>query len=177
MSDNVKYMNMKYRILSILASPFYFIAFLIFSIAFFFFYSYFQVFGLIDNIGFWISTLNIYQLLFVFALSLLFGLSFSYQLYLLKNPICIEVKDNNKETKNNGKLVKNTFHMMPLSSLSFISTLLVSTCPTCLTLAVFILPASMLTILSKYTWEINIIAISIVLFALYKNGAFDKIEN
>jgi hypothetical protein len=147
------------RVINALKHRVYLLLSLGISAAFFFIYVYLQIQGIMENFFFWFTTIPVLNLAVFTVFTILLGISFSFQVYLLRNPkVCaVDVK-------------KGTGAATSLGLTSFF----ISVCPACASLGLFVLPASVLAFLVSYGIYINLVATALLLFVINYLGGFKK---
>ena len=125
-------------------------------------YVYTQVLGNIHNIDLWLTIIPWYNAILFVTFSILFGITFAYQIYLWKQPKVCAIG-----TKAKGA---------GAGSIGTLSTFLVAQCPACASLGALFLPISVTVTLTKFSWLINLAPIGLLLFTLLYLGAFKKSE-
>ena len=129
------------------------------AIIIFFVYAYIQILGILENFFFWLNVTSPLYLVSLILFSILFGLTISFQVYVKQNKIC-SIKEEAKGASTTG-----------LGSIGFI---FVSSCPACATLGLIFIPVSFVGVITQYSWLINLVSISLLLFTLNYLGAFKK---
>ena len=125
-------------------------------------YVYTQVLGNIHNVDLWLTIIPWYNAILFSIFSILFGITFAYQIYLWKqSKVCaIGTKAKGAGTGSIGTL----------------GTFLIAQCPACASLGALFLPISVTVALTKLSWLINLATIGLLLFTLRYLGAFKKSE-
>ena len=124
-------------------------------------YVYSQVLGNIHNIDLWLTIIPWYNAILFSIFSILFGITFAYQVYLWKQPKVCAIG-----TKATGA---------GTGSIGTLGTFLIAQCPACASLGALFLPLSVTITLTKFSWLINLATIGL-LFTLRYLGAFKKSE-
>ncbi len=121
-------------------------------------YLYTQVLGIVQNLDIWFSIVPGINIVLFVTISLLFGVTLSFQIYIWKQPKVCSV---NKTAIGTG-------------SAATFAGFLVAQCPACASLGALFLPSSVFLIFVKYSTLINLISIGLLLFTLNYLGAFRK---
>jgi len=125
-------------------------------------YVYTQVLGNLHNVDLWLTIIPWYNAILFTIFSILFGITFAYQVYLWKQP---KVCSAGTKAKAAGT-----------GSIGTLGTFLVAQCPACASISALFLPISAITILTQFSWLINLASIGLLLFTLRYLGAFKKTE-
>lgn len=146
------------KLLSVLKQPKYFLTAIFSSIAMLSIYIFTQLLGIIQNIGIWIATIPWYNAILLSIFTILFGITFAYQISLWFGA---KTCPTNIKIKGTGA-----------SSIATIGAFFVAQCPACASLGALFLPISATVFLAQYSWALNILSISLILFTLNYLGAF-----
>lgn len=147
------------KLIQILKKPNYFFLAIVSGIAIILLYVYTQV-GNLNDISLWINRLQYTQASLLIIFTILFGITFSYQIHTLKE----------SKTCSRKKKVKG----LGTHTIGTLGIFLVAQCPACTSIGFFLLPASALAVITEYNWAFNIIGICILIFTLHYLGAFEK---
>jgi hypothetical protein len=123
-----------------------------------FIYAYSQVLGVIENITLWLQIIPWYNAVLVSVFSILFGVTFSFQVYNWFQPKTCKVS---KKVQGIGS-----------SGIGTIALFFVAQCPACASLGALFLPLSLIGFLAEYGWLINLFSIGLLIFTLNYLGAF-----
>lgn len=123
-------------------------------------YIYTQVLGIIENLDIWFATIPWYNAILFVIFATLFGITFSFQVYNWFQPKTCSI---NKKISGAGG-----------SGAGTIGLFLVAQCPACASLGALFLPVSALTFLTEFSWLVNLLSISLLVFVLNYLGAFKK---
>ena len=152
------------KIIEVLKQPIYLFISLFISFAFFFIYVYLQIQGIIENFIFWFTIIPFINLIVFTIFTLIMGASFSYQIYLLRQPKLCYVDGKKKNIKPSSGV---NFSVVFLS-------FFISACPTCASIGLLLLPISVFTFIANYGIYINLFSIVLLLFIIYYLGGFKK---
>ncbi len=120
-------------------------------------YLYTQVLGIVQNLDVWFASAPAINLALFGVISVLFGITLSFQIYSWKQPKTCHV---NKTAIGTG-------------STATFAGFMAAQCPACASLGALILPSSIfLAVFVKYSTLINIISVGLLLFTLNYLGAF-----
>lgn len=150
----------EYKIFNVLKKPHYLVLAIFSSLAFLLIYVYTQLLGIVQNLGVWLATIPVQNALLLLTFTAIFGITFSYQVFLFLQP---KFCDRNQQVKGVGAGGIGTLGMF-----------FVAQCPACASLGVFFLPLSVLSVFSKYGWVFNLIGIFLLLFTIHYLGGFKK---
>ncbi|AJF59647.1 MAG: hypothetical protein QT03_C0001G0138 [archaeon GW2011_AR10] len=150
--------NMK--IVEVLKNPVHILLAVVSGIAMLGIYAYTQVLGIIGNLDIWLATIPWFNALTLVLFVALFGVTFSYQVYLWRQPKTCSL---NQKISGAGASGAGTFGLF-----------FVAQCPACASLGALFLPVSAVTILTQFSWLINILTIGLLVFTLNYLGAFKK---
>jgi hypothetical protein len=150
------------RLLSVLFSPFYALMGIIASLGMMGLYLYTQVLGNLSLLDVWLANVPFFHALLLVCFTLLFGATFSYQVYLWKSP---KVCAPSQRAKGSG-----------ISGVGTLGIFLIAQCPACASLGALFLPLSALTIIAEYTIWLNVLSIFLLLFTLHYLGAFRPLK-
>jgi len=125
-------------------------------------YVYTQVLGNLRNVDLWLTIIPWYNAILFTIFSILFGITFAYQVYLWKQPKVCAIS-----TKAKGA---------GTGSIGTFGTFLIAQCPACASLGALFLPISVTVTLTKFSWLINLASIGLLLFTLRYLGAFKRSE-
>lgn len=148
------------KLFNVFKKPFYLFLSVIAMIAIFVLYVYAQVIFIVQNVGVWLENVPLLNLVVVIIFSVLFGITFSYQFFLWRQPRSCSV----------GKKVSGA----GTSSAGTIGLFLVAQCPACASLGALFLPLSAITFIGYFGWLINLVGVGLLLFTLHYLGAFKK---
>ncbi|MEK6941241.1 MAG: hypothetical protein AABW85_00060 [archaeon] len=123
-------------------------------------YVYTQLLGIIENLDVWIATITWLNGILLLIFITLFGVTFSYQVFLWRQPKTCSL---NKKFSGAGASGIGTFGLF-----------FVSQCPACASLGTLLLPISVAGFLSEFSWLLNLLSIGLLLFTLNYLGAFKK---
>jgi len=147
------------KVIEVMKTMKYFIIAAVSSAAFAAAYLYTQVLGIVQNLDIWFSIVPAINLVLFIVISVLFGVTLSYQIYSWRQPRTCAI---NKRAIGTGSA--GTF-----------AGFLVAQCPACASLGALFLPSSVfLTVFMKYGTLINITSIGLLMFTLHYLGAFRK---
>src|SRR3990167_4962382 len=150
------------KIIEVLKMKRYFVLAIFSSITISLIYVYTQVLGNIHNIDLWLTIIPWYNAILFTIFSILFGITFAYQVYLWKQPKVCAIS-----TKAKGA---------GTGSIGTLGTFLIAQCPACASLGALFLPISVTVTLTKFSWLINLASIGLLLFTLRYLGAFKRSE-
>lgn len=123
-------------------------------------YIYTQVLGNVHNIDVWFATIPIYNAVLFSIFALLFGATFSFQVFNWFAPTTCTL---NKKIGSAGT-----------SGIGTTGLFLVAQCPACASLGSLFLPISAISFITEFSWLINLASIGLLLFTLNYLGAFKK---
>lgn len=150
----------KIKLLKVLKDKKYLLLAVISSIIMFFIYVYVQLLGIFQNFDVWLKIIPIQNLVLLIAFLVLFGITFSYQVYLWRQPkLC-----------STGEKIKGA----GTTSIPILGLLFVAQCPACTSFAILFLPLTTVAFISQISWIISLIAIGMLLFTLNYLGAFKE---
>ena len=130
------------------------------SVLMFFIYAYVQLLGIIQNLDVWLSIMPVQNLVLLIAFLVLFGITFSYQVYLWRRPKLCSVDE---KIKGAGT-----------ASIPTLGLLFVAQCPACTSFAILFFPLTTVVFISQIGWVISLIAVGMLLFTLNYLGAFKE---
>jgi len=146
------------RLLDVLRKPKYFALAVVSTLIITVVYIYTQVLGIVENIDLWFEIIPWYNAILFASFSILFGITFSFQVYNWFQPKTCSISKKVSGAGGSGVGTMGVF--------------LVAQCPACASLGVLFLPVSVVGFFTQYSWLINIITIGLLLFTLNYLGAF-----
>lgn len=123
-------------------------------------YIYTQVLGNPHNISVWFATIPPTNLLLFLAFTVIFGITFSFQVYNWLQPKTCTINQKVGAAGSTGIGTTGLF--------------LVAQCPACASLGSLFLPLSALTFLTEFSWLINLAGIGLLIFTINYLGGFKK---
>ena len=145
-----------------LREPGFVVGSLVFALAMLFVYIYTQVLGNLANVDVWVANVPVLHALLLIVFAVVFGITFQYQLFLLKQP---KVCSPQMKTTGTG-----------ISGIGTIGIFLIAQCPACASLGALFLPVSAVTFFTQYAVGINVLSIGLLLFTLHYLGAFTPMK-
>jgi len=148
------------KITSVLKKPDYLALAVISSIIFVIVYVYTQLLGIIENFGVWLATIPPENGFLFIIFSVLFGITFSFQIYNWRQPKTCSLNEKVKGASSSG--------------VGTLALFFVSQCPACASLGALFIPLSIGVYITQFSLLINAISIGLLLFTLNYLGAFKK---
>lgn len=148
------------QIIKVLKQPRFALLAIVSGIAMFSLYLYTQVLGNVHNMDVWFATIPWYNAILTIVFTVLFGTTFSYQIFLWRQPKTCSVQQKVAGAGTTG--------------IGSIGLFLIAQCPACASLGTLFLPLSAMAFLTQYSWMINLLTIGALLFTLNYLGAFKK---
>lgn len=121
------------------------------------FYAYSQVLFIAENIDLWFAIAPRLNLALFLIFSGLFGVTFSYQIYLWRQPKVCPLKKQSTP-----------------GMIGVIVSFFVVQCPACASLGALFLPISVLGVLTVFSIPITLASIALLLVTLFRLGGFRK---
>lgn len=150
----------EFKIVRVLKQPFYLLVAVGSAILMSILYVYTQVLGNVHNVDVWLAVIPWYNAVLTFLFTVLFGITFSFQVYNWRQPKTCSIE---QKVKGAGS-----------TSIGTIGLFLVAQCPACASLGALFLPLSAVIFLAEYSWLINLAGIGLLLFTVYHLGGFKK---
>ena len=150
------------KLFQVISTPFYFVTFAVAAIVLLALYVFIHLIGIVQNFDVWLADLPWFNAVFLLLFSVLFGLAFSFQVYIWKSPKTCSVKKR--------------IHGGALHSIGTVGALLIAQCPGCATFTALFLPVSAIGFLTQFSLLLNFITIGLLVFTLHYLGAFSAEE-